>query len=195
MPMTLEHLSEADRLVEAAVAAEASGDTPLSNQLLRRCLEVAPRHPLAHYLLGADCAQRGDNGNALLHLVTAVEGAPGLLEARLQLGLLWLVTGHPQTASQVLAPITALPGDQAIGRFGVALAALAEDAIEAACEALRQGLAMPCANAALLADMRGLLQRIEAATAAAADPAMDADRQALQHGMAVSAYRRDPDVA
>lgn len=189
--MTQDSLIEADRLVEAAVAAGTRGDETAVDELLRRSLELAPRHPLAHYLLGAACAQRGDNGQALLHLTTAVEGAPGLPEARLQLGLLWLTTGHAQTASEVLAPLSALAGDQAVGRFGAALAALAHGAIDPAREALRQGLAQPCANAALVADMRALLQRLDTA---AAEPANDADRQALQHGMAVSAYGRDPDA-
>ncbi len=191
--MTLDSRSEADRLVEAAVAADTQGDERASVELLQRCLALAPRHPIAHYLLGAACAQRGDDGNALLHLTTAVEGAPNLLEARLQLGLLWLVTGHPRTASQVLEPLASVAGDQAIGRFGLALRALAGGATAAACEALKQGFELPCGNAALVADMRALLERLQAQIASGhPDPHDDAERQALQHGMAVSAYGREP---
>ena len=204
--MNLDTRSEADRLVAAALAADAQGDASAFVDLLRRCLALDPLHVQAHYLLGADCAQDGRNGDAILHLSTAVEHAPGLAPARLQLGLLWLSTGNPRTAQQVLAPLAALPDDDVVGRFGVALSALAGNDIAAARAALHEALALPCDHPAMLADIRTVLARLEpvgeeesarnpgpgtGAVQAGADP--DAERQALQLGLALSAYAdRDP---
>jgi tetratricopeptide (TPR) repeat protein len=176
---------EAQDLLRAAMAAEAAGDADQATLLLRQSVAQQPVNPVAHYLLGVDCAQRGQHGDAVLHLTLTVEQAPDLWEARLQLGLLWLLLGNPGSASAALQPlVNTLPDAAALHHFGAALLAMAADRTEDACAALQRGLQIGCDNAPLMADMRRLLQQLSSASG----PASEADRIALQHGIAISAY-------
>lgn len=177
---------DADALVLAALAADAQGDSERSTTLLQRSLALRHFNPHAHYLLGTAFAEAGRNGDAVLHMTTAVEQAPQLAEARLQLGLLWLTLDNPATAVAVLSPLTTLPADSALHQFGAALVCVGEGRVEAACAALRAGLAIGCGNAPLMGDMRVLLERLEQNSAG--DATAQAELRTLQHGMAISAY-------
>ena len=183
--MTQDSQDQAARLIEQAMAADAQGDADAGVRLLRQSIALQPHNPFAHYLLGADCASRGLNGDAVLHLTTAVEQAPQLHEARLQLALLWLTLDNPRTAGDVVRPLSQLPDTMALHHFGAALALIARDEGELACAGLRQGLAIGCDNPPLMGDMRTLLQRLENA---GRDVRQDVDRQALQLGIAINAY-------
>jgi len=187
-PQTDDVPDDADALVAAALAADAQGDGERSNALLHRSLALRHFNPHAHYLLGTAFAAEGRSGDAVLHMTTAVEQAPQLAEARLQLGLLWLTLDNPATAAGVLRPLLELPAQGALHHFGAALVFVAENRVADACDALRQGLAIGCANAPLMGDMRTLLGRLEQGAADA-----DAELRAMQHGMAISAYGGSPD--
>jgi len=178
--------SDADALVRKALEADAQGDPDRAMALLQRSLAASSINPLAHYLIGAAHAEAGRHGDAVLHLSTAVEQAPLLAEARLQLGLLWLTLGNPSTGADVLRPLASLPSESALHHFGIALVAVAEERASDAAQSLRAGIATPCDNAALVGDMRRLLERVEAAATLPAD--LDAELQAAQHGLAISAY-------
>jgi len=177
--------NQAGRLIEEAMAADAQGDADASAGLLRQSIALQSHNPFAHYLLGADHAARGSIGDAVLHLTKAVEQAPQLHEARLQLALLWLTQDDPRTAGDVVRPLSQLPDTTAMHHFGAALALLASDEPALACAALRQGLAIGCDNPPLMGDMRTLLQRLENA---GRDAHQQEDRQAMQLGIAINAY-------
>lgn len=183
--MTHDPRNEAQQLLEEAMATDARGDADRAAELLRRSIALQPVNPFAHYLLGADCAERGVNGDAVLHLTTAVEQAPRLWEARLQLALLWLTQDNLRTAASVAGPLQELPDTTAMHHFGAALSLAANGQAGLACAALRQGLAIGCDNAPLMADMRTLLQRLEQS-----QPGRDqeADLQTMQIGLAINAY-------
>ncbi len=177
--------NEAQRLLEEAMAVDAQGDADRCAQLLRESIALQPVNPFAHYLLGADLVVRGQHGDAVLHMTTAMEQAPQLWEARLQLGLLWLTLDNLQTAATVAQPLTALPDTTAMHHFGAALSLIAAGQVGLASAALRHGLAIGSDNVPLMGDMRTLLQRLEQAQQSASQ---ESDLQVMQLGMAISAY-------
>ncbi len=183
--MTHDSQDPAIRLIEEAMAADAQGDADASARLLRESIALQRVNPFAHYLLGADHASRGEIGDAVLHLTTAVDQAPQLHEARLQLALLWLTQDNLRTAGEVARPLAQLPDTSTMHHFGAALAGLADQDTPRAAAALRQGLAIGCDNVPLMGDMRTLLQRLEDADR---DARQDEDRQAMQLGVAINAY-------
>ena len=186
--------AEAQRLLEAAVQAARIGDDTAALALLQRSVKESRFNPIAHYLLGAEYAQRQQYGDAVLHMTTAVEQAPELWIARLQLGLLWLTLGNPASAQAQLQPLSRLPEGDVLRRFGDALAALCRDDLRTAVEQLRAGLLTGSDNAPLMADMRRLLsaveERLSASGAATAAQAIGDARAGVSHGMAISAYTR-----
>jgi Flp pilus assembly protein TadD len=176
---------DAHGLLLAALAADAEGDADRSLALLRQSVEAQPVNPYAHHLIGAELAARGAHGDAVLHLTTAIEQGPQMHEARLQLGLLWLTLGNLATASTVLQPLLALPADNGLHHFGLALCELAAGDPVAARASLRRGLEAGTANAPLMGDMTMLLRRLEQEV-----PGADTEEalRSVQHGMAISAY-------
>jgi len=135
----------------------------------------------SRYLLGAECAQRGEYGDAVLHMTTALEQNPALHVARLQLGLLWLTLGNAAAATATLQPLENLPDGDATRQFGEGLLGLCRDDLGAAAARLRAGISTGSDNAALVADMQRLLDAIE--------PRLQpAPAQAVSHEAAISVY-------
>ena len=178
-------------LLDMSLKAAAVGDDERALELLQRSVDASHATPAAHYLLGADYAQRQRYGDAVVHLTTAVEQAPELWTARLQLGLLWLTLANPAAAVAQLRPLSALPENDASRCFGNALIALATDDLMGAKRHLSGGLQLGTASAALQADMQRVLAAIEARTPvamAAAGPMGGELATSLSHGLAISAY-------
>jgi|GEM_PF-1343433 len=180
--------TQSRELLSQALAAEQAGDADAAFELLQRSLATPRPGALAHHLAGAEYAQRGDMGNAVLHFTRALEAVPGLHVARLQLALLWLTQESPASALAVLQPLLATPDDTGIGHFARALEALARDNVPVAIASLDSGIAAGSDNAALLEDMRRLRARLAATLAA-----VDADLATMRHGLAMGAYASSED--
>jgi tetratricopeptide (TPR) repeat protein len=173
-----------------ALAAEQAGDAETAFALLKRSIATADASPLAHHLAAAEFAQRGDTANALLHFTRALERAPDLHVARLQLALLWLVEDSPVAAAATLRPLLGAPPVTSIEFFASGLHALTRVDVPAAIAALDRGVALGSDNAALLDDMRKLRTRL----AAAVPPTdVDDDLTAARHGLAIGAYENSGD--
>src|SRR2546427_2713661 len=71
-----------DALLQDAVVASRVGDGDRALALLRSCVAQQHFNPTAHYLLGAEQAQRQAYGDAVVHMTTAIEQAPTLWVAR-----------------------------------------------------------------------------------------------------------------
>jgi tetratricopeptide (TPR) repeat protein len=180
----------AEHLLQEARNASQRGAVDEALRLYGASIAVRHFNPVAHYLLGAEYAELGRTGDAIVHMTKAVEQAPELGAARLQLGLLWLLAGSPQAATAQLGPLRELPADDALRRFGEAIVLLAQSDLDGASRRLRDGLALKCDNAALVDDMARLLQRLQQ-TGAALPPAISgrtAAPVAPSHDMAISAY-------
>jgi len=183
---------QAHALLDAAIQASLADHADQALALL--CDSIGQFHvnPRAHYLLGAEYAQRQRYGDAVMHMTIAIDQAPDMAVARLQLSLLWLTLGNPTSASAQLGPLLELPADQALGRFARALACICNGDVPAAQAELTAGLALGTDNQPLMADMRRLLSALEGgaqpeavAGQAAAAPAGPAQ---VSHGMAISVY-------
>ena len=182
--------ASAEALLQTALQAANAGDDERMLALLRESVSAWHHNPTAHYLLGAECAQRKQFGDAVLHLTTAVDQAPHMAVARLQLGLLWITQANPAAALAQLGPLAELPEGQAVRHFGEALSALCRDDLAGAGQQLRRGLDAPCDNALLRADMQRLLDAVQARLGSVGPDANlpGADAVAVSHGMAISAY-------
>jgi predicted Zn-dependent protease len=180
--------AESRTLLAQALAAEQAGDADAAFALLQRSLATPRPGALAHHLAGAEYAQRGDIGNAVLHFTRALDTMPGLHVARLQLALLWLTQGSPASAAATLQPLLAAADPTSIGHFARALDALARDDARAAIASLDDGIAAGNENAALVGDMRALRTRLASALAGA-----EADLASMRHGLAMGAYASSGD--
>jgi predicted Zn-dependent protease len=174
-------VEQAQALLGSAIAALQAGDGERALTLLQDSLAANPLNPWAHYLLGAEYAQRQRYGDAVLHFTTAVEQDPSLAAARLQLGLLWLSLGNAEAAAAPLQPLASLDEGDPLRHFARALLSLCRDDLGSASAELRHGLRLDNRNAPLAADMQRLLAAIDASTAAP-------EVGSVSHGMAISAY-------
>lgn len=181
---------QAQALHDAAMRASRAGDGEQALSLLRSCIAQDHLNPTAHYLLGAEYAQGQRYGDAVVHLTTAVEQAPSLWTARLQLGLLWLSLSNPTAAMAALQPLNDLPETDALHHFGHALTALCRDDLALASSMLQAGLQIGADNAPLLADMQRLLDAtLSRMREAVRPPSSEIDEaQQVSHGLAISAY-------
>ena len=180
--------AESQALLAQALAAEQAGDADAAFSLLQRSIATPAPSPLAHHLAGAEFAQRNDIGNAVLHFSRALELAPELHIARLQLALLWLTQSSPRSAAATLQPLLDANDETSMGHFARALAALARDDAATAMAWLDSGLAAGHPNAALIGDMRAMRSRL-----AAALYATDPDITTMRHGLAIGAYASSED--
>jgi tetratricopeptide (TPR) repeat protein len=146
---------------------------------LRQALAANPGSPQLLYLLGAELAQQGHYDDAATALTSAIAIDPSLHTARLQLGLLYLTMEQTERSMAVLAKLDELPEDNALRHFKAGLQALASDQLDVCAAALRRGIALNAANAALNKDMARIQARIEElqSTKAEAPPATTATRR------------------
>ena len=143
-----------------------------------------PVNPQAHYLLGAELAHMERYGDAVVHFTHAVEQAPQLLAARVQLALLWLTLQSTAQAESVSAALIDLPDDNAYHHIGRALTALCRGQRAEAIESLRIMQGMAIDNAPLAADMAMLLKSLGEQV----QPAAGATNGEVDHRVAISVY-------
>lgn len=145
---------------------------------LRKAAVEHPRNGEIRYLLGVELAQQRRYDEAVLELSAAVALNPLLHTARLQLGLLHLTMAQTHHASAVLAPLESLDDNAALKHFKRGLEALAADDLGGARAALERGMQLNVENAPLNADMKLIVDRIDAAlqaNAAGEQPAAGAE--------------------
>lgn len=179
-------------LVARSVRAANGDDDDAALDLLERSVMMCHVNPAAHYLLGAEYAQRKRLGDAVVHFTTAVEQDPQMFTASLQLGLLWMILSNPNAAVTSLGALAHLPEADPLRWFAEGLMALCRNELGLAEHQLRKGLALPSANAALCADMERVVAAIrkasEDAAAAAVPLALDNPSPPAALGLAISAY-------
>jgi len=134
--------------------------------LLKVLVNRTPTLAMGHYLLAAQHAQLGLFERAEGEFRRVTELAPGFAMARFQLGQLLLVKGDAEGA---ISQFNALcDEDSALRAYADGLSALAGEQAGAALAALRRGLALPQAVAALTGDMQRLVDQLQAEGAAEA---------------------------
>jgi Flp pilus assembly protein TadD len=148
-------------LLHLALQAARVGDAGNALALFKEATARGDASALAFHGLGAQYAHARMYEQAAVAMRRALELAPGLHAARVQLGLLHLTMATTGQARSVLEPLLALGDDQSYRAFGLGLLALAEDRLAEAATLLRQGAAME--EGALSEDMLRLAAATEEA--------------------------------
>jgi len=186
MTLQMTDPERANDLLRQGVEASQLGRSDDAVRHWSGAIAAMPRFPEAHYLLGAEYAHVGRYAEAAVELTLAVDQAPDLLAARVQLALLWLTLQAPSQTELIAKPLLDLSPDTAYHHFGAGLVALCRGDHAAAVQALRTAQSRPIDNAPLAADMAMLLKALtEQLPAASPSGASDIDHQA-----AISAYTR-----
>jgi len=144
-----------------AINASSSGDAGSAVQLLRQAALEQPTSAVPHFLLGAEFAQSGEMPDAEAAFSNAVLLAPRFDMARFQLGLVQFTCGRAAVALVTWQPLFLLDETDPLRAFVNGFAALAQDQFAQAHERFARGVELNSSNAALNADMRKVMQRIQ----------------------------------
>jgi len=189
-----QHLDEQDpaqKLLREGIEASKLGRSDEAIASWLQAVKLHPVFPQAHYLLGAELAQVGRYGDAVVHFTQTVDQAPELVSARVQLALLWLTLQSPPQSELAARPLLELPSDSAYHHFGVALTSLSQGEQAKAVQALRTAQTCALDNAPLGADMNMLLNALlaQAGQSEGAPPAATpANAGEIDHEVAISVY-------
>ncbi len=143
-----------------ALQAVLAGRHEQAINLLTRASQAAPDDGELLYLLAAEYAETGFYLRACELMAQAIELAPELNIARLQLGMLHLSCGSLAPGFDVLSPLTSLPQDDWIGCFAKGLVHLCTDEFSDCQGMLERGMFLNNRNPALNADMEKILVAI-----------------------------------
>ncbi len=154
-----------EALLARGVAASQANDSRSAIELFRQACELAPSAGLPQFLLGSEYAAAGDMQAAEGYLANAVLLSPDLVLARYQLGLLQFSSARTAAALVTWQPLAQLPPSTPWPHWVRGFAALARDEFEQARSHLQQGIALNHENAALNADVRKVLEGIDALAA------------------------------
>lgn len=190
MTEQLDENSEARELLQKGIEASASSRSDDAITIWSSAIQKWPVFPQAHYLLAAELAHVQRYSEAVVQFTLAVEQAPELLPARVQLALLWLTLQSASQCEAVARPLLELPTDNAYHHIGAALTAVSRGDQPAAVEALRTVDTLPLDNAPLAADMKLLLNALLAQSASQPTAAASATESAreVDHLAAISLY-------
>ena len=144
---------EPGSLREMALHAIRAGRHEQAIDLLIQASAVAPDNGELLYLLAAEYAQTGLTMRACELMARAIELAPDLHIARLQLGMLLLSSGNAALGVEVLSPLMTLLPDDWLGYFAKGLVHLCQDEFAECRQMLERGISVNHANPALNSDM------------------------------------------
>jgi tetratricopeptide (TPR) repeat protein len=119
-------------------------------------------------------------------MTAALKIDPGLVPARFQLGLLYLVHARVEEAAAVWNDLDSLPESDPYLHFKRGLEALARDDFATCKESLERGLALNTSNPPLNKDMQKILDDIAARTGGQPQPAASEESAHVL----LSAYKR-----
>ena len=171
-----------DLLSKALETFQADDHKGLS--LIEGLLREYPLDPRLHFLRGSVLASLKRYDEARLAMGAAVEISPDYAIARFQLGLLELTSGDANGAQATWAGLATLPSDHPLRLFVSGFDHMVRDEFREAVDRLRQGMAANSENEALNADIRLVIQRLEAEmTADSAEPAPSMTELLLRHSV------------
>ena len=138
--------------------------------MLKTMLEREPDHLFATYLLAAEHAQMGLMEREEEGFKRTVELGPDFQIARFQLGQIHLTKGDSAAAKAVLAPLSQLPADKALGGYARGLIAATDEDLATAIAQIEAGLACDQEIPALAEDMRRMLGNLRSFDGGAPGP-------------------------
>jgi tetratricopeptide (TPR) repeat protein len=176
-------------VLEQALAASAADNAEEAIELFGRACALAPSEPVPYFLLGAEFAEARRYPEAEAAYSAAVALAPGFAIARYELGTLQFVLLRVDAAFVTWRPLLDLAQGDPLKLFVQGYAALTRDLLEEALDFFQQGIAANRANAALNANIRQVIARIELAKSNAA-PAGTVDGKIVTSHVLLDGYRR-----
>jgi len=174
--------------MDQALAASAANDTAKAIELFSQACELAPSDPVPHFLLGAELAQAGRHSDAELAYAGAVALAPGFAIARYELGTLQFLMSRITVALVTWQPLLELPNGDPLKLFVQGFGCLTQSQPEQAIDYFRKGIEANTTNAALNANIRRLIERIESTPVPTSAPGGDGNAEASH--VLLGAYRR-----
>lgn len=157
-------------LIAQGLAASQAGDAARALALFARAQEMAPDSGVPPFLIASEHAAAGDVDAAEAAFAGAVLVAPGFALARYQLGLLQFSSGRAAVALLTWAPLLDAAAGDPLSHYVRGFAALAQDDLAGALLHLREGLASPNDNPAVSADIRRVIESVEALSLANGSP-------------------------
>lgn len=151
-----------DSLIAQGLAASQAGDAARAIALFTRAHEMAPVSGVPPFLIASEHAAAGDVDAAEAAFASAVLVAPEFVLARYQLGLLQFSSGRAAVALVTWAPLLEAPAGDPLAHYVRGFAALAQDDLPGALLHLREGMALPNGNPAVAADIRRVIESVEA---------------------------------
>jgi tetratricopeptide (TPR) repeat protein len=160
-----------EELLHLAIEASRTGRHGDAITYLKEAAGKSERNAKVRFLLGAEHAQIGLFARAADEMTAALKIDPGLVPARFQLGLLYLVHARVEEAAAVWNDLDSLPESDPYLHFKRGLEALARDDFATCKESLERGLALNTSNPPLNKDMQKILDDIAARTGGQPQPA------------------------
>lgn len=151
-----------DSLIAEGLAASQEGRAEAALALFARASERDPASGLPHFLAASEHAAAGKVEAAEASFANALLAAPAFSLARYQLGLLQFSSGRPAVALLTWEPLLDLAGAEALAHFVRGFASLAQDQLTHALVHFQAGLACPDAPPAVAADVRKVVDAVEA---------------------------------
>lgn len=157
-----------DALIAQGLAASQEGRAQAAMDLFAQARACDPASGIPHFLIGSEHAAAGEVEAAEAAFANAVLLAPEFALARYQLGLLQFSAGRAAVALVTWEPLHRRPPSDPLAHFVRGFAALAEDRLDTAIAHFRTGLACPEANPGVAADVRRVMDSVEALARAGA---------------------------
>jgi tetratricopeptide (TPR) repeat protein len=186
---TLARLDD-EELLHLAIEASRKQRHGDAIQYLKDAAEKSPGNAKVRFLLGAEHAQIGLLDRAQEDMTAALEIDPGLVPARFQLGLLFLVRARVAEASATWKPLEALPESDPYLHFKRGLEYLVHDEFSLCEEAIAKGVQLNTVNPPLNQDMQRIVDEVKARTQPAAAAAAAAAGSEQSEHVLLSAYTR-----
>jgi tetratricopeptide (TPR) repeat protein len=191
--MNPENLSRLDdeELLHLAVEASKGQRHADAIHYLKEAASKSAGNAKVHFLLGAEHAQIGLFDRAVEDMTTALKLDPGLVPARFQLGMLFLVRGRVAEALDAWKPLDTLGESDPYLHFKRGLELLVRDEFKRCEECLTRGLQLNTVNPPLNHEMQRILDEVKARiqTGAAASAAKPGEPEQAEHVL-LSAYTR-----
>ncbi|MDO9217955.1 MAG: hypothetical protein Q7U14_11830 [Lacisediminimonas sp.] len=186
-----------DELLKMALHAIRAGRHEQAIDLLTRACEASPYNGELLYLLAAEYAQIGLTMCACELMARAIELAPDLHIARLQLGMLHLSAGNAALGIKVISPLMTLLQDDWLGYFARGLVYLCQDEFAECRQMLERGISLNNANPALNSDMEKILASIASGDGGSEGGASEGGASpsvTISRSIWLAAYQADPDL-
>ena len=166
-PLATGLTAEAQSFVDAGLAASQSNNAQEALRLFGLAAVASPSSPLPPFLRGSELASFGRVDDAEAAFANAVLLAPGFHIARYQLGLLQFSSGRAAVGLVTWHALFALTDADPLLHFVRGFAALTQDRSESARAHFNEGLSRDGGNASVAADIRKVLDRMDAGAAGA----------------------------